>query len=398
MAKWITHEPGIYEASDGRKRKKPFQWRQTIRGEKHFESFATLKEARSAKRAKLAEVEKHGSIALQFREDDWRELSQAREKLRPFGVSLLAAVDDFVARQAKGGGVIRERIDRYVALQRARGVGSRQVKNIEGLLAALSGSAGELEPAQVDRRLVMSLLNGLAEAGKSPRTVANHRSEWHAFFQHLADEGAIPEAPTATILARHLPKVRASRKNPLELADVLRIMRFMESERPKWAGWMALQFFLGVRASEASRFRWEWMDQQSRRVVIPGWWFDAESGEMRQGTKTEDSWMIDAAPANLWAWVAKYGRKSGPVEAPFWQTFRTQIERGGVVEKWPHNCRRDSFCTYHMSMLRNPAATALILKHRGTDMLWQSYMGQLRSEAEGRAYFGIYPGFELLAL
>lgn len=393
---WITHEKGIYEYRD-RKREKPFLWRQTIRGEKISMSFATLEAAKAAKSSKLAQIKRYGDLAVQFSESDWRELSAARELL-PEGVSIVDAARYYAERNGKvGGSTVSDSVDRFLEHQQSRGNGRKHFKNLKSRLLYLVAEYGDLPVGDVTQEMVAGLLKQISERWK-PRTVLNYRSDWHNFFSYLVDLNEVPANPVSSITKRHLPKVKSvSRRNPLELWQVVEIMALCCKKHPKLAYWMALQFFVGFRESEASRFRHEWVQPEMRRIVIPGWYYDG--GEERQGTKTEDDWVIDKVPENFWYWHAKYGKPEGRVKSPrswfdWHHTIRRSIVKAGIVDTWPHNAKRDSFCTYHISAFRNPQQTALILKHRNVNTLWQSYMGSLRTEVEGRAYFQIYPGCE----
>lgn len=397
MGKWITHETGIYEADDGRNRKEPFLWRQTIKGKKYSEKFETLKAALARKKSVLAQLEKYGTASQEFDAADWRELAMAREALADCGVSVLEACRDFAARHRRDGRTVREHGEEYLKWLEFRKGSPRLLESSGYWLRALYAQFGDRKASSVTKQDLVEALARMSEEGLAPRTVRNFRSGWNAFFSYLLDRDAIAENPAATISRKLLPvEQRVSRKHPLELEQVVEIMAFMDRERPKWALWMALQFFMGMREAESRRFRYEWFNPERRVVVVPGWFYDGETGELVQGSKTRDEWVIDKVAPNFWAWLEAHGKRSGPVEAPKWGPFAKQLKAKGVMDSWPHNCRRDSFCTYDMSLHRDPAATALKLKHRGTDTLWRSYMGVLRSEAEGRAYFSIYPGFSSL--
>lgn len=392
-SQWKTLEKGIYEADDGRNRTRPFMWKQTLDGVKYREFFETLRDAKAAKASKLAEVRKYGRITHEFSPADWREFSQARELLRGMGATVLDAVREYVQRRgSQEGKTIEAHVADYLAVLELNKVSASYMASTKLRLNHLSREFGTLYPADVSQADIEIAISAMAKAGRSRRTLLNYRNDWHSFFAYLADRGCLAEPPTKRIKANYLPQgKRPVGKRPLPVCEVEAIMAWMEAHRPKWAFWMAMQFFMGVRAAESYRMRFEWFDRVRRIVTLPGWVFDEQADEMTRVTKTGDAWMIDKAPANLWAWLEAYGNESGPVPAPDWDSFRRMLAKHGVISSWPHNCRRDSFCTYHMSAFRDPAATALILKHRGTDTLWRSYMGVLRTEEEGISFFKITP-------
>ena len=392
------HDTGIYEYRD-RNRKRPFIWRQMVQGKQVSESFDTLAKAKAAKKSHEAYLKKYGKISTDFNEKDWAELKAAREVL-PSGVSVLDAANEYLARHGVGKNrALDDCVRLYFDFQKSRNNSRRYVQTVESTLNKLLEYLGKPLIREVSRSDVMEALSKLSQL-VSVRTVKNHRAIWSQFFGYLVDVEELAESPMANITLNHLPKEKGgSRKNPLELDKVIWIMALAERDFPELAYWLALQFFVGIRSDEANRFQHEWVQPKFNRIMIPGWFY--ENGEAKGGTKTRDDWMIDKVPENFWSWHSKYGKVSGKVECPGnnyqWdRRVRKPVIEEGVVKKWPHNTKRDSFCTYHLSAYRDQAQTALILKHTNVTTLWKSYMGTLRTEQEGRAYFQIYPRSSLL--
>ncbi len=392
------HDTGIYEYRD-RNRKRPFIWRQMVQGKQVSESFDTLAKAKAAKKSHEAYLKKYGKISTDFNEKDWAELKAAREML-PSRVSVLDAANEYLARHGVGKNrALDDCVRLYFDFQKSRNNSRRYVQTVESTLNKLLEYLGKPLIREVSRSDVMEALSKLSQL-VSVRTVKNHRAIWSQFFGYLVDVEELAESPMANITLNHLPKEKGgSRKNPLELDKVIWIMALAERDFPELAYWLALQFFVGIRSDEANRFQHEWVQPKFNRIMIPGWFY--ENGEAKGGTKTRDDWMIDKVPENFWSWHSKYGKVSGKVECPGnnyqWdRRVRKPVIEEGVVKKWPHNTKRDSFCTYHLSAYRDQAQTALILKHTNVTTLWKSYMGTLRTEQEGRAYFQIYPRSSLL--
>ena len=387
---------GIYEYKD-RNRTCPFVWRQTIKGKKYNMAFDTLDKAKAAKESKLAQIRKYGTTVLEFSESDHAEFRAAQELL-PEDVSVLDAARWYVARNRHTSDKsLKDCIQMFVKFQESRNNSDRYVTEVKSIMNRLLESLGKSQIGEITRSDVLDTLISLGEV-LSVRTILNLRSTWSHFFRYLVDLEELQESPMEKITMNHLPKPNGgSRKNPLELEEVRQIMALAEEDFPELAYWLALQFFVGIRSAEANRFQHEWVQPNLGRILIPGWFY--ENGEVTAGTKTRDDWMIDKVPENFWSWHSKYGKKRGKVEAPAnnpaWNTrVRKPILNAGILDHWPHNAKRDSFCTYHLSAFRNSQATALILKHTNVTTLWKSYMGTLRSEEEGRAYFAIYPGAE----
>ena len=393
MPYYHKHEAGLYEAKDSN-RSRRFLWRQQIEGEKINEWFETLNEAKKAKKGRNAKLKRYGSRANDFTEKDWIELKLARAKL-PDGATLIQAVEYYAKRHP--GGVyltIPQAVKVYMDHQGSRRNSARHFQNCQSHLNKLISYIDEVLVKDVTRKQVWNALKEMGEV-IGARSVLNHRATWAAFFKHLVKTENIESSPMVSIEADLLPVDNVvSTPNPLEVDQVAAIMKLYETDAPQYCYWLALQFFVGFRTGEADRFRPEWVQERFKTIVTPGWF--KEDGEVKGGTKTRDNWMIDKVPENFWAWHTKYGKPSGQVEGPgnnyqLTKKISKPIVAAGICKEWPHNAKRDSFCTYHLSTHRDAKMTSLILKHRGTDMLWNSYMGTLRTEEEGKAYFSVLP-------
>lgn len=401
-SKSIKHEPGIVEFTDA-KRKKPFMFRQMVDGQSVTDFFATLEEAQAAKKARKRVRKKYGAMIDEFTEKDFLELKQAKALL-PEGVTLMEAVLECSERHGTGE---KRTLDQCVELflldLKEREVSQKYYANAKSNLGKLVQYFPKKLARDVTQEMAMEKLKNLgALLGK--RTVANNLATWKSLFtftQKVLKE--IKESPMTDVSKKNLPREKKVIKaNPLRLDQVERIMELVEKTCPKIAYWMALQFFVGFREGEASRFRYEWVQPKFRTITMPGWFYD-EEGEVQQGSKTGDAWMLDKVPDNFWAWHAKYGKESGPVYNPCcnrdWKKWVvTPCIEAEILKDWPHNAKRDSFCTFHISAFRDAKATALLLKHRGVDTLWNHYMGCMKTEKEGKAYFEIQPKSEHLKL
>ena len=394
MNEQIRHEKGIYEFV-GSNRKERFLFKQQVAGKMLTKSFKTLRLAKAEKTAFNAKIKRYGKISTEFNDQDWAELKAARRDL-PDGVSLQDVVKFYTERHATGNNLTMETCTKlFVVFQTKRNNSRRYGQTVQSSMNKLLEYVPAKFVRSVTRNQLAKALDAIGET-LSERSVLNHRGMWSHFFNWLVDTQEIFESPMKTITLNILPKSnRVNQKNPLEVDQVKAIMALAEKEFPHLAYWFALQFFVGFRSGEANRFQHEWVQPEFNRIVIPAWFKD-EDGNVQGATKTRDSWMIDKVPENFWAWHSRYGKPRGSVETPGnnyqWDhKVRKPILAAGIVKEWPHNAKRDSFCTYHLSAYRDEKQTALILKHRNTNTLWNSYMGTLRTEKEGKAYFSILP-------
>jgi len=138
---------------------------------------------------------------------------------------------------------------------------------------------------------------------------------------------------------------------------------------------------------------------QTKEVVIPA--EIAKTGRREVILNLED---------NFWAWWAHYGREDllRPSNLdPRWKRIRilaatperksadelarlpiktllARAESQRLLQRWPWNARRRTFCTYHVAKHQSAAKTSLILRHRGSPeslfAVHKSAVGRCESE------------------
>ena len=137
---------------------------------------------------------------------------------------------------------------------------------------------------------------------------------------------------------------------------------------------------------------------------------------MRQGiltpaekTKKNRRNYIENLPDNLWAWLERTPKTAFNWCERKWKKRReaalrragllvngTQLkkpdENGKLPQKKipPHNAMRHSFASYHVAWKRDFQDTALIMSHKGTDILFKHYRG-IATKENAERYFNIYP-------
>lgn len=81
-------------------------------------------------------------------------------------------------------------------------------------------------------------------------------------------------------------------------------------------------------------------------------------------------------------------RELAPDETNMSVTVKKAFARAEV--KNPGNILRHSFCSYHIALNRDAAATAVLLTHRSPAMLYQHYRGRA-THADAEAFFALRP-------
>lgn len=220
----------------------------------------------------------------------------------------------------------------------------------------------------------------IVATGLSPRTLVHIRSTLGYLFKRAKMLEYISEEP---ILDKGmLPKIERKPVLTLSVSETTELLRIISERFPQFVPNFALRCFCGLRTAEAARMRWEWIDEEHKRIVIPA-----------HICKTRDDWVLQCPllPETVFRWLASVPaeQKRGQIPAP------SRHNDAAIAEvlpwQWKRNALRHTFCTMHISLESSADKTALLLRHRGTAMLFQHYLAKLVPPADAQAYFEIAP-------
>jgi len=375
------------------------------------ETFATPEGAVARKMELIALERTQGIEALTYSREIHADVISAREVL-PEGVSHLRAAEFWRAHHAAVELPLAQAVNQFVDLRRSQSIRpggwTRHTKDLKSRLGRFALAFAERPMPDITGESILQWLAGLTDdhtgAALSARSVANYRSALENFFNFAARRKWVAASPMTGVIQEDLPTVRRSKKHPLTVCQARQLLEVIAREAPRYLMHFALRLYLGIRTEESQRFRWEWIQREQGRIIMPGWFLREDGATIDQGSKTGDDWSIsDVAPAFWGIYDATPRPTSGDVPAPannIWHGYaRPQGNRQPIpslkrlvmheigLETWPHNATRDTFCTLHISAYGSPERTALVLKHRNSQTLWQSYLGQLVPEAEAVAFF-----------
>lgn len=238
-------------------------------------------------------------------------------------------------------------------------------------------------PTWQDASDVKAVLEWLKERG-APKTIKEYRAELKQFFDYADRRGYWHKSPIDRISGADLPKIKRAHIPVWTIDDVKFFFDWLETERPHRVLWFAIACFAGIRRAEINRLKPEYFDIENRRITLP-----------YHSTKTGDTWLMEGLPENFWQFVESYGLEQGVFYSDNFTKlvgdFEAYCRENGRNFKWGHNICRHSFCTYHLSLYRNPVQTALLLRHRNPAQMWQHYLAGLVSKDIAATYFQIEP-------
>jgi len=373
------------------------------------ETYATPEEAVSRKQELIDLEKQQGSEALTYSREVHADVTAAR-KILPAEVSHAEAARFWVEHHPNITITVADAVDQFVQLRRSQSIRpegwTRHTKDLKSRLGRFKLSFGEKPMPEISGESILQWIQQLRDekTGEilSARTVANYRIALDNLFNYAERRKWIAASPMTGVIQDDLPTVRRSKKHPLTTDQANQLLEVIEAEAPRYLIHFALRLFIGIRTEESQRFRWEWIQRNQNRIVIPGWFF-REDDEVEQGSKTGDDWSIDDIAPRFWSIYDTEERpSSGNVPKPSnnrWHGYKRKDKGKPIpslkkavlkkieLKRWPHNATRDTFCTLHMSAYRSAERTALVLKHRNSQTLWQSYLSTLVAKETAIPFF-----------
>ena len=149
---------------------------------------------------------------------------------------------------------------KQVALLTAR---PKQAKAMVQVARRFLWQQGVDRPGRFTRPAVENYLSELADQGRSPKTLHNHRSALASFCRFLLDRGVLTADPCRSIRLAPLEQKLPRYLKPDELTTVLRIAR----ERGIWPE-VCLALCTGLRLGELIRLQWSDVDLARRVLVV----------------------------------------------------------------------------------------------------------------------------------
>lgn len=371
----------IYEFSDGR------YCVDILLGEKRKRiTRASLDAAKVEARKLIAQIASgraHEEPMTLAEVEDYR---LAKDKLSTFGVSLLTAVEEWIAGRGKTPRVITtkkvcEVVEEFLTSKRVEGVSFFHLEDRKYRLNKFAGAVpGRID--QVTTHEVEVWLNGL---GVSGRTRNNYRNAVLQLFRYARAKRYLPRnEPTVVedVAAANSGEGAIEIYTPQEL-------RLLLSQAPaKLLPFFAVGAFAGLRSQEIMRLDWSDIRFEQGFIEVAA-----------AKAKTASRRLAPLLPG-LAAWLLPLRKKSGHVvgytrndmlSVARQEFCKTGIKMGDetVEFTWKPNALRHSYASYRLADIKDAARVALEMGN-SPSMLFRNYR-ELVTEQEAKGWFSVLP-------
>ena len=268
---------------------------------------------------------------------------------------------------------------------------NEHIRHVRRILEVLVEEFGERLVDEITHEELEVWLNSL---DFSPVTKKNYRSSICAAWSWFEKNGLVDKNIAKFI---DCPNIEMGEIGILTVEETERLFRANEKIDPEVCGLMALGLFAGMRTSAIARVAYDEITMR-QGILTPA-----------EKTKKGRRNYIENLPDNLWAWLERTPKSAfGWCERKWKKRKESALRRAGLLVNGnqltipdkdgkfpkkkipPHNAFRHSFASYHVAWKRDFQDTALIMSHKGTDILFKHYRGVATKE-DAEKYFDIYP-------
>jgi integrase len=337
-------------------------------------TFSNAEEAKAFANLKKIERKNRGTLGVSMDEKLRGDAIESQRILEPYGVSILDAARDYIRRvevvtKSKS---VSDAVRALVDAKQADNLRPRYLKDLRDRLRRFVDQFGErkladIQPAEIDQ--------WLRELCLSPLSRNTFRLRLFTLFEHGRQCGWASTNPVADVR-----KVKVTEAIPgiLEPAQIARLLEAASSETLPY---LAIGTFAGLRSAELERLQWKDIHFDERLIEVPA-----------LTSKTASRRFVPIRD-NLLVWLEPYRGSRGMVCPPNLRQRLAEDRRRAGIAKWPSNCLRHSFGSYHLQEFKNAAQTALEMGHVKADVTFRFYNQRVRPAA-AREFWRIAPVIE----
>ncbi len=369
--------------------------------------FSTPAAAEEFAEAEQERLQKQGQDGVTLTPRQRREIATAFEKLKPAGIGLLEAVDFALKHMRPAGGdrTVQQVVDEMTTTKKEwlesgviRPTSYRDFRIRAARFAELFGSA------QVKDVTLEDIKGWLRSLGLSGRSVKNFRMTVTELMKHAHAKKYRSDNPLEGFTLadrRELEPGGDDNREPaiLSVAEAERLLKtaYAHPELDLGAA-VTLALFCGIRTEELKRLDWSAVRLDDGKPFVK---IDRAIAKKRRIRNVE-------IPACAVAWLRNWPKKTGPVAkntyvSDYVKRFATLTrlagfgrtgENGEWISAWDKNAMRHSFGSYSFALTGDSMKTAGLMGHKSSDQVLFDNYRALATQADGEAYFGIFPQSE----
>lgn len=344
-----------------------------LNGKQHRKNFSQYQDAQRFASDTATALERGRAQVLSLNAADWQSYIAAKNLLRPFGIPLHDAIEEYVAMRKRKKTVekrVGDVVDELLAAKKQAGLSDRYVETLRTYLlrfaASFQTNVGSINTAAITRWLD-SLKVG-------PRSYNNVRQAIVTLFNFARRRGYLPKGETTE--AADVETVR-DHDGEIAILTPVQLKKLLRKSKPDYRLYFALAAFTGIRSAELLRLEWSEINFEKGHIEVKA-----------RKAKTATRRLVPIQP-NLAKWLAPYRGRKGRL----FQSRRTMDSAIKFAKRldipWKANCLKHSYATYRLSMVPDAGRIALEMGNSPAK-LFTNYR-ELDRENHAPEWFAIEP-------
>jgi integrase len=361
-----------------------------IGGTRQRETFGNLAKAKDRAREVARAIINGRTAVLELTNADREGYVGASELLRPIGIPLHSAIEEYVAARSHLDGEsllsavkehtrrrhhvvdkrVPEIVEEFLASKQRDGLSQRYIQSLRSHLnrfaSAFQTNIGSVAARFIEEWLVAQKIGARARN--------NMRMSIITFFHFARSRGYLPKAQATE--AEEVAKA-TDRGGKIGILTPKQLANLLKSGDEEARLYFALGAFTGLRSAELIRLEWEDVNFPRGHIQV---------GKAKAKTATRR--LVPIQP-NLMQWLSPYRGRTELVFASEHAASRSISQAKDIVGDWPPNALRHSYATYRLAQCHDAARVALEMGN-SPQMLFRNYR-ELADEHDATAWFSIVP-------
>ena len=314
-----------------------------LNGKQLRKNFSRYKDAWNFASDTATALEKGRAQVLSLEAADWQSYLAAKNLLRPLGIPLHEAIEEYVASR-KRKKIVEKRVgdivDELLKAKENAGLSDRYTETLRTYLLRFANSF-QTNIGSVSTGTIALWLDSLKIG---PRSRNNVRQAVVTLFNFARRRGYLPKGETTE--AADVETVR-DHDGEIAILTPVQLTKLLRKSKPEYQLYFALAAFTGIRSAELLRLEWSEINLEKGHIEVKA-----------RKAKTATRRLVPIQP-NLAKWLEPYRSCQGKL-------FKSRrnvdsaikfAKRSGIP--WKANCLRHSYATYRLSIVPDAGRIAL---------------------------------------
>jgi integrase len=312
-----------------------------LNGKQFRKNFSRYKDARDF--ASDTALEKGRAHVLFLSVADQQSYIAAKDLLRPFGIPLHEAIEEYIANRKRKRIVekaVGNIVDELLRAKENAGLSDRYIETLRTYLRRFANSF-QTNIGSVSTGAIALWLDSLKIG---PRSRNNVRQAVVTLFNFARRRGYLPKGETTE--AADVETVR-DHYGEIAILTPIQLTKLLRKSKPEYQLYFALAAFTGIRSGELLRLEWSEINFEKGHIEVK-----------TRTPKTATRRLVPIQP-NLAKWLEPYRGSKGKLFKNR-RTVNSAIKfarRMGIP--WKANCLRHSYATYRLSIVPDAGRVAL---------------------------------------